>query len=79
MPRVQKLRQHTPQPFTVLGWNVEDLPAHVAALREAGVEMMRVDGFGQDERGIVTFPDGTMVAWMRDLDGNVLSLAHHAR
>lgn len=75
MLRVQKLREHRPQSFTVLGWNVRELRRHVAALSERGVEFVRVEGFGQDEHGIVRFPDGTELAWMRDPDGNVLSLA----
>jgi len=75
MVRVQKLREHQPQPFTVLGWNVQDLEGKVAALTGVGVEFVRVEGLGQNPQGIVTFPDGTRLAWLRDPDGNILSRA----
>jgi catechol 2,3-dioxygenase-like lactoylglutathione lyase family enzyme len=75
MIRIQKLLRHTPQKFTVLGWNVRDIEATVTALEEAGV---RCEHFGfpmQDARGIATLPGGTKVAWLKDPDGNVLSVA----
>jgi catechol 2,3-dioxygenase-like lactoylglutathione lyase family enzyme len=62
------------QPFTVFGWRVADLDAEVAALAEAGVELLRFDGMDQDEAGIWTAPGGTRIAWFRDPDGNTLSL-----
>jgi catechol 2,3-dioxygenase-like lactoylglutathione lyase family enzyme len=73
--RVQKLKQHTPQPFTILGWNVRDAAATATALEAAGVALMRIDGFRQDPHGIMDFPDGTRVAWFKDPDGNILSIA----
>jgi hypothetical protein len=39
------------------------------------VELLRVDGLDQDERGVWTAPDGTHVAWFKDPDGNTLSLS----
>src|SRR5205814_726821 len=73
--RIQKLRQHTPQTFTILGWNVRDMAATVQALEAAGVECMRLEGFQQDPHGVMDFPDGTRVAWFKDPDGNILSVA----
>jgi catechol 2,3-dioxygenase-like lactoylglutathione lyase family enzyme len=73
--RIQKLRQHTPQSFTVLGWNVRDLAATVLALEAAGIEMLRIEGFQQDPHGIMEFPGGDRVAWFKDPDGNILSAA----
>lgn len=35
----------------------------------------RFEGFGQDEGGVWTSPDGSRVAWFRDPDGNLLSLS----
>jgi catechol 2,3-dioxygenase-like lactoylglutathione lyase family enzyme len=64
------------QPHPVLGWNVADIGATVAALRERGVRFTIYEGFGQDELGIWTSPDGgAKVAWFNDPDGNVLSLS----
>jgi catechol 2,3-dioxygenase-like lactoylglutathione lyase family enzyme len=64
------------QPHPVLGWNVPDIAATAAALRERGVKFAIYEGFGQDELGIWTSPDGTArVAWFADTDGNVLSLS----
>jgi catechol 2,3-dioxygenase-like lactoylglutathione lyase family enzyme len=75
MIRVQKLKAHQPQPFTVLGWNVNDLSATVAALARAGVSCEHYAFPFQDALGIATFPDGAKVAWLKDPDGNILSVA----
>lgn len=75
MLRVQKMPNHEPRPYTVLGWNVSDLDAAVARLAAAGVRCESFGFPGQDERGVMTFPDGSRVAWFKDPDGNVLSLA----
>ena len=65
------------QPFTVLGWEVDDLDREVDRLVARGVEFVMVPGLPQDERAVWTAPDGTRVAWFRDPDGNTLSLADH--
>jgi catechol 2,3-dioxygenase-like lactoylglutathione lyase family enzyme len=67
----------TPAPFTVLGWEVEDVRAQLAELAARGVEFLRPEGLDQDEAGVWTAPDGTQVAWFKDPDGNTLSLDHH--
>lgn len=64
----------TPQPFTIFGWEVEDLEATIAALAGGGIEFLRYEGFDQDAAGIWTAPSGTRVAWFEDPDGNNLSL-----
>ena len=74
MLRVSIVHNFEPAPFTVLGWEVEDILSRVDELVSRGVEFERFDGLGQDERGIATFPDGTQVAWFKDPDGNMLSL-----
>ena len=79
MIRVQKAREHTPRPYTVLGWNVPDIEAAVTRLAAAGVGCERFGFPGQDERGIMTFTDGTRVAWFKDPDANVLSVAQMPR
>jgi catechol 2,3-dioxygenase-like lactoylglutathione lyase family enzyme len=72
--RVQKVRQFTPQPFTVFGWNVDDIEAAVDALTARGVVFQRYEGMPQDARGIWE-SGAARVAWFRDPDGNTLSLA----
>ncbi|WP_198574498.1 VOC family protein [Caulobacter hibisci] len=60
----------------VFGWHVPDIAAAVRTLRERGVVFTIYEGFGQDELGIWTAPDGVAkVAWFADPDGNVLSLS----
>jgi catechol 2,3-dioxygenase-like lactoylglutathione lyase family enzyme len=61
-------------PYTVAGWDVDDIAATVEGLVARGVVFARYDGLGQDERGVWTTPDGTKVAWFLDPDGNNLSL-----
>jgi len=74
MLRVQLMRSVTPHPYTVLGWEVRDIAAAVAQLKRSGVAVERFSGFNQDELGIWTAEDRTRVAWLKDPDGNVLSL-----
>ena len=63
--------------YTVLGWDVPDIVATAKSLRRAGVKLEIFGGFAQDELGIWTAPDGTKVAWFKDPDGNILSIAQH--
>ncbi|SNT28220.1 hypothetical protein SAMN05421770_106299 [Granulicella rosea] len=67
-----------PQPFTIFGWEVVDVNAKARELAAAGIVFLRFDFFQQDEDGVWTAPGGSKVAWFNDLDGNVLSLSHHA-
>ncbi len=67
-----------PQPFTILGWSVEDIDATVDALTSAGVTFRHYEGMGQDERGIWPSPSGDRVAWFADPDDNTLSLTAFA-
>jgi catechol 2,3-dioxygenase-like lactoylglutathione lyase family enzyme len=62
------------QPFTIFGWQVDDLDGAMAGLAERGIEFLRYDGFGQDEAGVWTAPSGTRIAWFEDPEGNNLSL-----
>ena len=72
--RVTAVSDLTPQPFTVAGWEVNDIDAVLHALAEAAVTTTRYDGMDQDERGVWTTPGGAQVAWFRDPDGNTLSV-----
>jgi catechol 2,3-dioxygenase-like lactoylglutathione lyase family enzyme len=76
MVRLTKMKEVKPQPFTVLGWEVEDIAAEIRDLRAAGVTFELFHDFmKQDDLGVWTAPDGTKVAWFKDPDGNILSLS----
>jgi catechol 2,3-dioxygenase-like lactoylglutathione lyase family enzyme len=79
--RVQKMPKHEPRPFTVLGWNVRDIERTTDDLASAGIvcEQFGWPQFKQDAKGICDFPDGTRVAWFKDPDGNILSVAQMPR
>ncbi len=73
--RIQKVESLTPAPFTALGWAVEDVAGTIDELTARGVVMERFAGMEQDDRGIWSPAPGVAVAWFKDPDGNVLSLA----
>jgi catechol 2,3-dioxygenase-like lactoylglutathione lyase family enzyme len=75
--RVSPARDFKPQPFTVLGWEVADIKTAVKELAAAGVEFVRVPGLPQDDSGIWSPAPGVFVAWFKDPDGNMLSVAQH--
>ena len=75
--RVTKLREHTPLPFTVLGWQVADIHAALQDLASRGVKAERFPGLPQDDAGVWSTPDGGKVAWFKDPDGNLLSVSQH--
>lgn len=78
MLRVSLVREVVAAPYTVLGWEVDDIVAKAKALAAAGVNLERYESFlKQDELGIWTAPGGTRVAWFKDPDGNLLSLSQH--
>lgn len=75
MLRVTIVREIVVAPYTVLGWEVPDIAATVKELAAAGVKLERYPGMPQDELGIWTAPGGNKVAWFKDPEGNVLSVA----
>ena len=75
MLRVAIVPEIAPQKYTVLGWNVPDIVAMAKGLGKAGVALERFKGVPQDELGIWTAPGGARVAWFKDPDGNILSIA----
>ena len=81
MLRVTPVQEFTPHQFSVLGWEVEDIVSAATDLRQRGVvfEIYDFPWMTQDELGIWTAPDGTSVAWFKDPDGNLLSVAQHAK
>jgi catechol 2,3-dioxygenase-like lactoylglutathione lyase family enzyme len=77
--RVQRVQAVAPHAYTALGWEVDDAVATVRALAARGVAFLRVAGLPQDDDGIWHIPDGSMVAWFHDPDGNTLSVAQIPR
>lgn len=78
MLRVGLMPNHKPEQHTVLGWNVPDIRKAAADLVKRGVQMEKYPFLEQDEQGIWTPPgSGAKVAWFKDPDGNVLSIAQH--
>jgi predicted enzyme related to lactoylglutathione lyase len=72
--RVTIVTELKPHPFTVLGWDVDDISATIKSLNEKGVVCEKYDFLEQDHLGIWKAPGGSKVAWFKDPDGNVLSL-----
>lgn len=63
----------------VIGWEVADIGAAVAALKAKGIAMTIYEGMGMDANGIWHAPDGhASLAWFADPDGNCLMLSQHA-
>ncbi|MFZ0806497.1 MAG: VOC family protein [Candidatus Sulfotelmatobacter sp.] len=77
MVRAAKMKEVKPAQVTVLGWQVKDLAAVAAALRDKGVRFELFGFLKQDELGIWTAPTGDKVAWFKDPDGNILSISEH--
>ena len=77
MIRVAKMKDFTPAPFTILGWQVSGIENVVRGLQKKGVHFEIFGFFKQDELGIWTAPTGDKVAWFKDPDGNILSVSQH--
>ena len=75
MLRIARVKDFTPFPFTVLGWEVNAIEKAVSELNAKGVSFERFPGLPQDELGIWSAPGGAKVAWFKDPDGNILSLS----
>ena len=63
-----------PATYTILNFPVDDMDAAVDELAGRGVEFLRYDGFGQDERGISREAGGPPIAWFTDPAGNILAV-----
>ena len=74
--RVQKVA--TLQPHTTLGWSVKSIDQMVRAIAAKGGRFERYDFLPQDDAGIWKSPSGARVAWLKDPDGNFLSLTERA-
>ena len=77
--RLSKVPNYTPQPFTVLDWQVPSITDAHSELAAKGIEFTIFEGMGQDETGIWTSPDGgARILWFADPDGNVLSVSERS-
>jgi catechol 2,3-dioxygenase-like lactoylglutathione lyase family enzyme len=63
-----------PATYTILNFPVDDIERAVDDLNARGVELLRYEGFEQDERGISRDPAGPPIGWFTDPAGNVLSV-----
>jgi catechol 2,3-dioxygenase-like lactoylglutathione lyase family enzyme len=72
--RLTVIGDHKAGEHPVAGWNVADIAATVRALKAKGVACIVYDGWGQDELGIATSPDGSKMAFFSDPDDNPLML-----
>ena len=79
MIRIARVNDFTPAPFTILGWEVEDIESEAQSLIARGLSFQRYSFLEQSDLGIWSAPGGTKVAWFQDPDGNVLSLSQHPR
>ncbi len=73
--RVTTVQALIPHPFTVLGWGVDNIEDMIGRRAAKGIYYEILGSFEQDDLGIWIAPDGTKVAWFKDPDGNLLSLA----
>jgi len=72
--RVITVQELTAHPFTALGWNVDDIVETIKALNKKNIFCEKYGFFEQDDLGIWISPNGSKVAWFKDVDGNILSL-----
>jgi len=77
--RIQKVQALTPQPHTQLGWSVSSIDKVVEELGGRGAVFEKYAYLEQDAQGIWTAPSGAKVAWLKDPDGNLLSLTEPSR
>lgn len=75
--RISKVQNFTPLQGTILGWEVENIGAVVAWLRDRGVLTEKFPFVQDRDLGIWSTPTGDKVAWFKDPDGNILSVGQH--
>lgn len=62
----------------MLGFAVADLAEIMTELAARGVKWEFFPRFSHDSDSALTLPDGARVAWLRDPDGNLLSIVQYA-
>ena len=78
MIRIAKAQDFTPAPYTVLGWEVQNIESVVSELKSRGVAFEKYPFIQDQELGIWSAPGGAKVAWFKDPDGNLLSVSQHS-
>jgi catechol 2,3-dioxygenase-like lactoylglutathione lyase family enzyme len=71
---VSQVKGFKPAPFTIVGWQVNNVADTLGDLAKKGVRFERFPGMDQDAQGIWQSPGGAKVAWFKDPDGNILSI-----
>ena len=74
--RIAIVNEFAPYPFTVLGWDVDDIEAVIRTLNDKSVAFEKYGFLVQDELGVWNSGEAK-VAWFKDPDGNVLSLTQY--
>ena len=64
---------HAPATYTILNFAVDDIDAAVDDLISRGIELVKYDGLGQDDKGI-NRAGGPYIAWFKDPAGNILAV-----
>jgi len=66
-----------PPESTAAGFLVDDIVSTVEELKNRGVEFEHYDmeWLQTDERGIFSLDDGSMSAWFKDSEGNIISVS----
>jgi catechol 2,3-dioxygenase-like lactoylglutathione lyase family enzyme len=77
MLRIARVGNFTPHPFTILGWEVQDMDKTAELMTGNDVKFEIFPGLNQNEAGVWTAPGGAKVAWFKDPDGNILSISQH--
>jgi predicted enzyme related to lactoylglutathione lyase len=72
--RIQKVERFEPQPHTALGWQVASIDGAIREIVARGGVFERFPFLAQGASGIWTSPSGARIAWLKDPDGNMLSL-----
>ena len=67
---------HVPANYTILNLETNDVDRSVDALAARGVELIRFEGFDQDEKGIAR-GNGPSIGWLTDPSGNILAIVQN--
>lgn len=76
--RVAPVPATSPSEHTVIGFAVTDLDRVIPWLNARGVELVRHPGHRHEADGSLRSRDGARVVWIRDPDGNLLSIVQFA-
>lgn len=75
--RLVTISDHIPTAHPVLSFDIPDASTAAHELATKGVALTIYPGFGQDDLGLWTSPDGSRkMGWFNDPDANCLMLSH---